>query len=193
MQFYYFNEGEINKQYGKIVPYIVDSFKVWTSKTKKAKGKLSLGPFLKFIGITLGDIEGDFEWGKTANVEEVKSFSDEQKMTFVWKYLKDNNQLKIVTSNSMPELEIGERILFEAQLEFIDHPDGGAKFEVKVCGKKFYIFFSKSNIPRTILNILKFKSEPVPLSGYRIISNIDEKCIVIRPYAFGLDFLQTWI
>lgn len=191
LEFYYLNKGVINSQYAQIVPHVVEKLEKWKSHSIKSNLKLSLGSFLKYIGLNLGSLEPAIEWGRTTDVRETHAFTDEQRLSLVWKHLKENDNLIVLTDGTRITLEVGKSVLFDGSFTFVDFADDVAELKGTIGSKAVSIHFSKESVPLTILSTLQFHPENVPLSGYGIIMKADQEYILLRPIAFGLNFLEV--
>jgi hypothetical protein len=105
--------------------------------------------------------------------------------------LRDKNELSILPTSTLT-IKIGNPILFEGTFSIFDESEDVARIEGKIGQDDIAIHFSKANMPRSVFKNLQFIGEKVPLSGYGIVMYYDEHKIILRPVAFGLNFLNVF-
>jgi hypothetical protein len=190
--FYYINRKEIEQQYAQIVPYIVESIEESSKTSGKAKGKISLGSWLKVLGLNLGEAELGGELNRESAQKILRKLSEEQKVALVWKDLRDKGQLEIITESTAVEIDTGMQILFEGMFSLSEHTEEGvSRVEGTIGNNRVIILFSEKFMPASVLASLRYVPTDLPLSGYGTVIQAGRGDVIVRPIAFGLGFLNV--
>jgi hypothetical protein len=191
LTFYYLNREEVDRQYAQTERYTISALEEYIANETRAKGKLSLGGFFTFLGINLGDVEASGAWDRTSSKKVLKTLSTEQKLALVWRHLQRKGELVIIDSASRSGLTVGEAVVFEGVFALSKQSEKTARLEGEIDGSQITISFSLEKMPESIYNALQLDVSDIPLSGYGMIMKIDERGILLRPVAFGLNFSKV--
>ena len=190
--YYYINRQEVDQQYAQVVPLIVESIEEITKTSGKAAGKLAFGKWLTTLGLNLGESEIGGEWNRESAHKILRKLSEEQKLSLVWKKLRETGGLKMLTSECADSIQAGMPILFEGPFSILDDEEGEfSRIEGLIRGRKLVAIFSDKNMPQSVLRSLHYIPNDIPLSGYGTVMRAIEPEIVVRPIAFGLGFLTA--
>ncbi len=189
--FYYLNRAAVDSHYSQATDFVQESYEKWVSKSTDLKGRLAAGSFLRFIGIDLGEAEASGGVKREHRTKFTHTFPAEHKLPIVWRYLQQRGELAILTPHGHADLVSGKMLLFEGKFLVSDRSGETAMLSGKLSGKRVSLIFSTEHMPTSVLASLMYKAEGVLLSGCGLIMSSKESEILIRPVAFGLNFLKA--